>query len=206
MLKFDQLYFLFDTETEGLNHKFSRPWEVSFVIGKGNYIIDRRQIYIDWPDLELSNKVRKLTGFDQGKYDREKISPKEAFEILAGYLYNPEYMIVGQNIIGFDVYIAAILGQLCGQKIADFSFMDRFLDTRCLSTAHKEGLEKPRSGDLISWQYKLRNDRSLKAKVSQGVMLKYFGIDFDPNKLHDGLYDSEKCWELFKCLRKALEL
>ena len=206
MLKFDQLYFLFDTETEGLNHKFSRPWEVSFVIGKGNYIIDRRQIYIDWPDLELSNKVRKLTGFDQAKYDREKISPKEAFEILAGYLYNPEYMIVGQNIIGFDVYIAAILGQLCGQKIADFSFMDRFLDTRCLSTAHKEGLEKPRSGDLISWQYKLRNDRSLKAKVSQGVMLKYFGIDFDPNKLHDGLYDSEKCWELFKCLRKALEL
>ena len=60
MLKFDQLYFLFDTETEGLNHKSSRPWEVSFVIGKGNYIVEKKQIYIDWPDLELSSKIKNL--------------------------------------------------------------------------------------------------------------------------------------------------
>ena len=134
MLKFDQLYFLFDTETEGLNHKFSRPWEVSFVIGKGNYIIDRRQIYIDWPDLELSNKVKELTGFDQGKYDREKISQRSVWVWLD--TYNPEYMIVGQNIIGFDVYIATILGQLCGQKIADF-----WIDFGYPLLSFKEGLE-----------------------------------------------------------------
>ena len=78
MLKFNQLYFLFDTETEGLNHKSSRPWEISFIIGKGNYIVEKKQIYIDWPDLELSNKIKKLTGFDQAKYDVEKIPPKEA--------------------------------------------------------------------------------------------------------------------------------
>jgi DNA polymerase III epsilon subunit-like protein len=206
MLPFDQKYLLFDLETEGLNLAYSRPWELSYVLGQGNKVIGKRQIYIDIPDLDLPFFIKKLCGFDQKKYDREKISPQEAWDHFKEYLYNPEYKVLGQNILKYDANILGVLSEMCGEKI-DYSFIDRILDTRPLAVAHKEGLEKPRgNSSMTEWQYKILNDRSLKAKASQKVLLKHFGIKHDPNLLHDGLYDCEMSWEIFKQLKKALEL
>jgi len=37
-------------------------------------------------------------------------------------------------------------------------------------------------------------------------LLKYFGIDFDENKLHNAMYDIEMCFKVFLALKKNMEL
>lgn len=206
MLKFDQKYITWDCETEGLNLKYSRPWELSYLICQGNKILKKRQMYIDIEGLYLKPLIKKLCNFDQKKYDREKIPPQEAWDEFKELLYNPDYKLIGQNVLKYDIHILAILSEICEEDI-DFSFIDRIFDTRPLAVAEKNNLEKPRKGDIVQWQYKVLADPNLKQRgVSQGMLLKYFGIEHDPNRLHSGLYDIQMTWEIFKQLKKILEL
>lgn len=205
MLRFDQKYLVFDCETEGLSLKYSRPWELSYSICQGNKILFQKQCFIDVPGLDLPGFIKKMCNFDQKKYDREKRLAREVWEEFKKYLYDENYKVVGQNIIKYDTSILAILAEMCEEDI-DFSFIDRILDTRPLALAHRCGIEKPRNGSLIEWQYKILNDRSLKARVNQKALLKFFGIEFDENQLHVADYDIKMTWEIFKQLRKALEL
>lgn len=205
MLKYDQLYLTIDAETEGLNLRYSRPWQISWVEHQGKKIIEEFDLYIDLPNLFLSDKIKKLTGFDQKKYDTEKISPKKAYSILKPKLFNRDYKIVGQNILGFDIYMIAILQELANEPI-DYSYMERIYDTFPLAKAWKAGLEKPKHGDLLSWQFKILNDRSIKKRVTQLQLLKDFNIDFDKDKLHNALYDVKMCKLNFDALAKQLSL
>jgi DNA polymerase III epsilon subunit-like protein len=50
------------------------------------------------------------------------------------------------------------------------------------------------------------HDRSLKSKVSQIQQLKFFGIEFDENKLHEAVYDCEMCFKVFLEIKKNMEL
>lgn len=206
MLNYNQKYIVFDTETEGLNLKYSRPWELSYVLAQGTKILDRRQIYIDIPNLDVSPFIRRLTGFTDEKFDAKKISPREALDEFSRFLYDDNYMLVGQNILKFDVWMLRILAELVGEKL-DFSFMDRFMDTRFLAVADLNQIAKPRNGQYLNWFYKLHNDTSLKRRgVGQKALLKKFKIPFEEKKLHDGLYDVEKNWEIFLELKKRLKL
>lgn len=205
MLPYNQKYLIFDLETEGLNYKYSRPWELSYLLAEGNKITKRRQLFIDIPNLDLPSFLRKLCNFDQKKYDREKKPPREVWTEFKKYLYDPKYKIIGQNILKYDANILCILAEICKEDI-DFSFIDRMLDTMPLAKAHRGGLEKPRSGDIVEWQYKILNDRSLKARVNQKALLKFFGLEFDEKRLHEAIYDCEMTFEIFKQLKKCLEL
>lgn len=203
-LKYNQKYICFDTETEGLNLYYSRPWQVSWVLGEGNKVVEEQDRFIKYSDLELSDMIKKLTGYNQRTYDSKKESIRAVYDDLAKYLYDPEYIIIGQNLLGFDVYMVAVMQRMLGIE-PDFSYIDRIYDTRALGKAYRENLDKP-SGDFLSWQYKIINDRSLKSKVSQLQLLKLFGIDFDEKMLHSAIYDTKMCFEVFKHLKKGLEL
>lgn len=205
MLDITQKYIILDAETEGLNLKYSRPWEFSFLLCQGGRILKKEELYVDVPNLDLPAHLKKLCGFDPHKYNSIKRPAVEVWDKIKKYLYDSEYKVIGQNILGFDIFILAILAEMAGEKI-DYSFVDRILDTRPLAVAHRCGIEKPRNGSLIEWQYKILNDRSLKAKASQSALLKLFNIPHDPKRLHEGLYDTEMTWEVFKQLRKVLEL
>jgi DNA polymerase III epsilon subunit-like protein len=98
----------------------------------------------------------------------------------------------------------AILQRLLGQE-PDYSYLPRIYDTRALGKAYREELDKPNK-DFLSWQYKIINDRSLKAKVSQNQLLKFFDIEFDQDKLHNALYDIQMCYQIFLKLKKHMDL
>jgi len=204
-LPYNQKSISWDFETDSLNLCNVLPWQLAWNVYEGNRLVKSYDEYLDWPDFQVSDFIIKLTGFSYSEYNRRKRPPQEVLAKFEKYLYNPEYINIGQNIIHFDVFVLAHLQKLCG-KTPDYSYLKRLYDTRTLGKAYRENLERPKSGDLLSWQYKILNDRTLKAKVSQLAQLKHFGITFDEASLHSASYDCEMTFKIFQELKKKLNL
>ena len=190
-----QKYIVFDFETEGLNLRYSRPWQLGFIVTEGKSVRKEYDFHIDVPDLDISEDAKRITRFDQAVHDKNKKNKEKVLEFFDSYLYNPDYLLVGHNVLGFDVYIHNILRQMCG-KGADYSYIDRILDTNCLAKAYKLGLKHP-DGNVTFWQCKLNNYVQKGLKTNQQALLKEFNIDFDPNRLHDAIYDVKMTLEIF---------
>ena len=204
MLPSNQKYLVFDTETEGLNLFSSKTWQLSWIVCQGNKILETHDEFIIHKELNIPEIVKKLTGFNWETYNRKAKPLDEVWSKFEKYIFDPQYIVVGQNLLGFDVYMLAILQRLLGQE-PDYSYLPRIYDTRALGKAYREELYKPNK-DFLSWQYKIINDRSLKAKVSQNQLLKFFDIEFDQDKLHNALYDIQMCYQIFLKLKKHMNL
>lgn len=185
-----------DFETEGLNLSRSRPWQVAWVVGNTRGAIYAKHDYmIDIPDINVSPQAAAVTGFDREKYDRLK---RPAAEVL-GKLWadiSGDVSVVGQHIIGFDMFMIGVLQRLAGAKI-DYSFFPRIVDTKALSKAINLDLPLDAVSGLISWQMKVLNCPKKAGKNSQLALLKKFAIPFDEKKLHDALYDVEMTTQVF---------
>jgi DNA polymerase III epsilon subunit-like protein len=206
MLPFNQKYLVMDGESEGLNLSYSRPWQFSWLVYEGKNLIDKQDRFPDIPDLQLSEGAARVTGFKQYVYDSKKEPLEDVWRDLKKVLYDPEIKVVGQNLLGYDVYLLRIMALLAGDT-PDFSYLTRVLDTRPLGKAVRENIRLPAStADLLSWQYKIMNDRSLKAKVSQKALLDYFSIDYDDTKRHDALVDCQDTFKVFLKIKSALKL
>ena len=204
MLPSNQKYLVFDTETEGLNLFSSKTWQLSWIVCQGNKILETHDEFIIHKELNIPEIVKKLTGFNWETYNRKAKPLDEVWSKFEKFIFDPQYIVVGQKLLGFDVYMLAILQRLLGQE-PDYSYLPRIYDTRALGKAYREELDKPNK-DFLSWQYKIINDRSLKAKVSQNQLLKFFDIEFDQDKLHNALYDIQMCYQIFLKLKKHMNL
>jgi len=199
LLRFDnkQKYLIFDTETEGLNLVRSRPFQVSWIIAQGKKILERNDRYVFWSDLQMSDGAAKITKFNKAYYTKKAEDPKDVWDDFSKELYNPEYKILGQNLLGFDVYVVNTWRKAMGLN-PDYSFVERIIDTLSLERAIQNDIKKVDFEDFTFWQYRWINFFNRKMKTSQGAMLKKYGIDHDPKKLHDALYDIEMNFEIFK--------
>jgi DNA polymerase III epsilon subunit-like protein len=191
-----QNYIVFDTETEGLNLVYSRPWQCSWIVCKGFDIVSQHDHFVLWDDLRVSPDAARITGFNERLYLKQAQPPREVFDNFCKYLYDPSFLIIGQNILGFDVYMINVWRKLMGLK-SDYSFLERVIDTKSLSTAIFKDI-LPERDNFLSWQYKMLNFRERGLKTSQGFMLKHYGIPHDPKMLHNSLYDVEMTFEIFK--------
>lgn len=195
--KINQKFVVFDTETEGLSLTDSRPWQLSWIVCKGEEILEEHDEFVLYDDLNVSEDAAKVTGFNKDKYLSKAKSPMEVWKKFAPYLYDENNLLVGQNVLGYDIYILNTMMRGIGIQ-NNWSFVNRMLDTKALATASFKGI-KP-SGDLLSWQMKLMNHREKGLKTSQGFLLKHFGIDHDPSKLHDAMYDIQMNYKIFRKL------
>jgi DNA polymerase III alpha subunit (gram-positive type) len=203
--KKDQKYIVFDYETEGLNLYYSKPFQLSFVIAQNKKIIKKVDNYISWPNFKISDEAAKVTKFNVNVYNKLKKDAKEVLKEFDHYLYDPEYMVVGHNIANYDVYIHNTHRRLTGHS-TDYSYMGRILDTNCLAKSYKCDIPKDVNDNLLQWQQKLISFRKKGVKTNQAAMLKEFNIDFDPDKLHNSLYDVEKNAEMFFQLLWKVEI
>jgi DNA polymerase III alpha subunit (gram-positive type) len=195
--KINQKFVVFDTETEGLSLTDSRPWQLSWIVCKGEEVLEEHDEFIFYDDLNVSEEAARITGFNKEKYISRAKPPIEVWRKFASYLYDDSNILVGQNVLGYDIYILNTM--MRGISIQnDWSFVNRMLDTKALATALFKDI-KP-SGDLLSWQMKLMTHREKGLKTSQGFLLKQFGIDHDPSKLHDALYDIQMNYKIFRKL------
>lgn len=198
LLRFNkkQRYVVFDTETEGLNLVTSRPWQVAWMVVEGDKIVEKNDLFIQWPDLQVSEGAAKVTGFTEKEYNKKCEPPKQVWEKFSQDLYNPDHLIIGQNLLGFDVYMVNIWRRLINLS-ADYSFIPRILDTKALATAIAKEMPVVKD-DFIGWQYRLLNYRERGLKTSQATLLKKYNIDHDPKRLHDALYDIEMNFKVFR--------
>tara|TARA_R100000951_G_scaffold115542_2_gene123957 strand:- start:2851 stop:3483 length:633 start_codon:yes stop_codon:yes gene_type:complete len=198
LLRFDknQKYLVFDTETEGLNLIRSRPWQVAWLVVEGGKILEKHDMFLDWPNLDVSAGAAKITGFTMKEYNKRKESPRKVWEKFSKHLYDKDTRIVGQNLLGFDVYMVNIWRELMKLE-ADYSYVERIIDTRALAVAIAKDIPVDKD-DFISWQYRLINHRERKLKTSQAFLLKKYNIDHDPKRLHDALYDIEMNFKVFR--------
>jgi hypothetical protein len=201
MLRFnkDQKYICFDFETCHLNllDDSNKPWQLSYIIAKGSNIQKEVDNYIFWPDLNISEGAKLVTHFDERKYHSLAADPKDILSTFEDYLYDPDYLIIGQNLLGFDVYIHNIYRRLLGKK-PDFSFVKRIIDTNCIAKAIKKDLKIQKEVDFTCWQYKLNDFREKGLKTSIKAQLKDYKIDFDENMLHNSLYDVQMNFKIFQ--------
>ncbi len=201
MLRFnkDQKYICFDFETCHLNllDIDNKPWQLSYLIAKGSQINKEVDNYVYWPDLKLSKGAQEVTHFDERKYHSLASDPKDVLTVFEEYLYDEEYLIIGQNLLGFDVYIHNIYRKLLGKK-SDFSYTKRIIDTNCIAKAIKKNLTPPKGKDFITWQYKLNDFREKGLKTSIKAQLKDYKIDFDENMLHNSMYDVKMNFKIFQ--------
>lgn len=191
-----QKYIVCDVETDGLNLIYSRPWQVSWVECDAKGVVAEHDLYVDYPDLVVSDEIAKLTGFDRSIYNRKKESPESVLRKLDKFVYDPEYMIIGQNFLKFDIFMHNNLRKMCGLS-TDYSYLNRVIDTRALAIALAKEIPIDRE-NFLTWQFSLLTIHERKLKTSQETLLKHYGIAFDRNLLHNSLYDVKMTFEIFK--------
>ena len=201
--KFDQKFLILDTETRNLNIAQEIPWQLGFITAKGKYILHKFERKIKWPDYRVAPEISVMNHFDENQYLREARDPAEVLDEFESYLYDPSYMSVSMNGLGFDCYIHNNWRKKLGRK-TDYSWLDRHWDILALYRAIQSGAKSPPKDDFLAWQYSWVNHRDRKIKASLSSQLKHYSINFDESKKHDAVYDVEMTFEVFK--RQLFEL
>ena len=201
--KFDQKYVIFDTETEGLNLVSSKPWQLAWIEATGKKITKKQNRFLKWDDLNVSDDAARVTGFNYEIYASKAEDPSVVYKEFMDLISQDDVMIVGQNLLGYDIYILGVVARNLGLDI-DYSFVNRIFDTKAIATALAKGVKTPDMDDFTGWQIKWLHYRERGLKSNQKHLLEYYGIDFDEKQLHDALYDIEKNFEIF--LKQIWEL
>jgi len=202
-----QKYIFFDFETCGLNlgSLQNKPWQLAFMVIEDSTIKSRHNYWLKWDDIKVSAGAARVTGWTAKKYKELAVDPLKPLNHFEKYLYDPSYLKVGHNILGFDIYIHGIYRRLLG-KLPDYSYVNELIDTLSLAKAIKNNLDFDGCENLLSWQYKINDFFNRKVKTNLRQLCKDYNLDFDPSKLHDALYDIEKNYEVFKKMIWEIEI
>lgn len=199
-------YIVIDTETESLNNYYSRPWEVSWLVVHGKEIVKKYEKFPLIKDLNLSKGAAKITRFDKEEYKTKAESAIEVYKLLKTFLYNPEYIIVGLNYLGFDIYQIAALQRELNEKV-DYSYINRVYDVLSLGRAYKQNFKFPEQKEKITpWMYQLINVKVKGLKAGLEALCKEFKLNYSEEEHHSGVYDIIKTKEIFEQLYWKLEI
>jgi DNA polymerase III epsilon subunit-like protein len=190
-----QVYMVHDFETEGLNLHFARPWQSSWVIFTQDQILEEKDYYLWWSDVNVTKGAAFITGFDYNKYKERAVDPAKVLAEHDSHKYNKDIILLEHNGLRYDIYIHATLRRLNKQK-PDFSFLNRFIDTSQLIRGHKLGF-KPDRANLLAWMYKVSNVRQKGLKSNALQVGKDYGIEHDYSTLHDALSDNHLIRKIF---------
>lgn len=194
--KFNQKFVVFDFESRNLSLTREIPWQLGFITAKGKYVTGKFERKIKWPDYRVAPEIAVFNHFNEQQYLREARDPAEVLDEFESYLYDPSYMSVSMNGLGFDHAIHNNWRKTLGRK-TDYSWIDRHWDILATYRAIQSGAKNPPKDDFLAWQYSWINHRDRKIKASLSNQLKHYNIPFDESKKHDAVYDVEMTFQVF---------
>ena len=195
--KFDQKFVVFDGETSNLALTSEKPWQFAWLTAKGKYITNKFERKILWPNYSVAPEIAAMNHFNESQYLREARDPAEVLDEFESYLYDPSYMSISMNGIGFDCHIHNNWRKALGRK-TDYSWLDRHWDILAVFRAIQSGAKNPPKDDFLAWQYSWINHRDRKIKASLASQLKHYNIPFNDEVRHNALIDVELTFEVFK--------
>lgn len=189
-----------------LNLEYNCPWQVAIVNVKGDFITDEEDIYVKWPKrdyLTIKPEIAAMNHHSEQVIERRGVTPKVAIEKIHAHLSAADY-IVAHNGLGFDLYLLRDFYRRFGMS---WHFIpEKMIDTRAIAQGIKTGHPYDGKTNLLSYQYCMINKRVRGVKTSLSVLAKENGIEFDPTKLHDALYDLRVNVALWNKLKHKIEV
>lgn len=200
-------YIVFDFETESLSlSTMNRPWQISWLVCEGEKTLEAHDRFIWWPDLNVGKGAAAITGFNYNVYKSKAEDPVVVWNDFKDYFYGSKnYAIVTQNGLGFDYYVLKSWLEPIGEWRGYSSWINRSLDTKVLSQAYKCNIKVDRE-NFPAWLYKVNSDFRRGVKTSLGIMCQELGVDYDPSKHHDAIYDVELTKQVLLKLAYKLDI
>lgn len=155
----------------------------------------------------MSDGAAKITKFSYAKYKQRAEEPSIVLADFLKVLMDPSIIVVCQNLFNFDCLMVKNLQLFCGLPV-DYSYLQRSVDTKCMSVAILKGLKFDSNSDdsFLAWQWRLNSMIEKGLKTNQKFMLEHFKIEHDPARLHEALYDVTMLLEIFKKQIWAVEI
>lgn len=200
-------FVVWDLETESLNLRAARPWQIAYAICTIKGIESTHVHYPLWPDLAMSADAAEITRFDMKDY-LSRAEPAD--KILAAFeevVTDSSVWNVGHNIVSYDAYVLDTWRRLTGRP-TDWSLLNRSVDTLALSRAYRYQ-QTPDRTNLLAWQYRMLSMRGSRAKgmgCSLGAMAREFGVEYDERRAHSADYDIAINWQVATKLFWAVEV
>ena len=192
----DVKFCVFDFETEDLNLYTSKPWQFACVIATNQAIIRKHDIYIKWPDLNISKEAEQITRFNRLHWEAHGVDPKTAFEKIHEEFELADY-IVGHNILGYDINIYRSSCRKLGIKPLPIQY--KMIDTMCVGKGIRLEIPYKPGENFLSYQQRMLHTRvTKKGFATLGGFCKLYEIQTDEKRLHDALYDVTVNREVFK--------
>lgn len=194
----EQLFLTYDFETEDLRLVGNRPWQLSYSIGTLNGIIEEHDCFLWWDDLEMSAGAAAITRFNYEDYKRKAKDPTEILEKFDSFLYNRKILNVTANGFGFDTMVHNTTRLICGKR-SDYSYIPNSLCIQCIEKAQVLGMKEFSQDPMkrAAQMFSLTNYRKRGLKTNVKFLCEKNGLDYDPMRGHDGLYDIDRTKAVF---------
>lgn len=210
LLRFsDRPVLILDMETQRVNAmEDNLPFQVSWlVVDRWGKTLNKHDYYLGWPAddycARMSADAARITRF-QRSWVESGIDPEFVLDAFESYLLDPQYIVVGQNLMSFDLMVWQLWREVLGRK-RDYSVFSRVVDTHLLSRAYKESW-KPDRGNLHAWQRKVMAGFRKGVKTGLTTMAKELGVEIDETKTHGAAYDLELTLGVYRKLINLVEI
>lgn len=182
------------------------PWQCSWLTFDAYKVYDYCDYYIKWPQGAPSKEVQEITGYSQKRMSEEGRDPAEVFDLFQQYLLDPQYIILGHNLLGFDVFVHRQWAKEL-KRLHDFQYTKRIIDSLCIAKAYR--FDKPIDKEkFLPWQWKMEGfytkGRGMKCKLNE--LAKEFDIPVNHELLHHAEYDISLNKEVFEKLIWKVEI
>ena len=208
LLRYDKekTYCLIDVETANLalNEQINLPFQVSILKARGNEILQEFDFYIKWPEeLKMSKKSIEITGYNENIIREKGVAPEIVLNTIDKELKKAD-IVLGHNIISFDIYIIQSLYRKLGKNF--YNFLPKLLDTFPIAKAIKLEIPYNKGDNFTAYQYRLYHFRVKGIKCSLAALGKEYHIEHDYIKLHNSLEDIRLNWKVWNQMKYLIEI